>query len=79
MSGEKKDNLVKEVCTKLEITQKELASKFGITTSAISQWNEEVPKVAQIALELILENYQLKNDLNTVVKAHKLLDKYSKN
>ena len=77
MSEEKKENLVKKVCKELGVTQKELSEMFGLTTSAISQWNEEVPKVAQIALELMIENYRLKNDLNTIVKAHKILDEYS--
>ena len=77
MSEEKKDNLVKKVCKELGVTQKELSEMFGLTTSAISQWNEEVPKVAQIALELMIENYRLKNDLNIIVKEHKILNEYS--
>ena len=66
-------NIVKKVCTELGITQKELAEKFGISTSAISQWNEDIPKTAQVALELLIENKKLKDDLDIIKKAHELL------
>lgn len=66
-------NIVKKVCKELNITQKELAEKFGITTSAISQWNEDIPKTAQVALELLIENKKLKDDLHIIKKAHEIL------
>lgn len=66
-------NIVKKVCAELGITQKELAEKFGISTSAISQWNEDIPKTAQVALELLIENKKLKDDLNIIKKAHEIL------
>lgn len=66
-------NIVKKVCLELGITQKELAEKFGISTSAISQWNEDIPKTAQVALELLIENKKLKDDLSIIKKAHEIL------
>lgn len=68
-------NIVKLTCKELGITQKELADKFGISTSAISQWGVDMPKTAQVALELMIENYQLKKDLKTLIEGHKTLSK----
>ncbi len=68
-------NIVKLTCKELGITQKELADKFGISTSAISQWGADIPKTAQIALELMIENYRLKKDLKTLVEGHKTLSR----
>lgn len=68
-------NIVKLTCKELGITQKELADKFGISTSAISQWGTDIPKTAQVALELMIENHQLKKDLKTLVEGHKTLSR----
>lgn len=67
------ENIIKDFCRELEISQKELAEIFGLSTSAISQWNEELPKTAQVALELLVENKKLKNDLSIIKKAHEIL------
>lgn len=69
------ENIVKRTCKELGITQKELADKFGISTSAISQWGADIPKTAQVALELMIENHQLKKDLKTLVEGHKILSR----
>lgn len=68
-------SIVKATCNELGISQKELADKFGISTSAISQWGADIPKTAQVALELMLENNQLKRDLKTLGEAHKILSR----
>jgi|GEM_PF-3252424 len=68
-------SIVKATCNELGISQKELADKFGISTSAISQWGTDIPKTAQVALELMLENNQLKKDLKTLVEAQKTLSR----
>jgi DNA-binding XRE family transcriptional regulator len=69
------ENIVKKTCKELGITQKELAEKFGLTASAISQWDNEVPKTAQIALELMIENNQLKKDLKYIIEGQKTLNR----
>lgn len=70
-----KDNIVKRACKELGITQKELADRLGITPSAISQWGNDVPKTAQVAIELMLENNQLKKDIKTILEGHAVLNR----
>lgn len=71
-------SLIKEVCSVLGITQKELADKFDLLPSAVSQWNNnDVPKTAKVALELMLENKQLKADIKTLIDAQAIAKKYS--
>lgn len=67
-------NIVKSTCKELGITQKELAEMLDVQPSAISNWaNGQIPKMAQLALELLIENKMLKNDLNIIKKAHEIL------
>ncbi len=68
-------NIVKSTCQELGITQKELAERIGVTPSAISQWGNEIPKTAQVALELMIENNTLKKDLQAIIKGHEVLTK----
>ena len=68
-------NQIKKACKILNITQKELAERIGITPSAISQWGNEIPKTAQVALELMIENDMLKKDLKAIIKGHEVLNK----
>ena len=70
----KKENIVKLTCKELGLTQKELAEMLDVQPTAISNWaNGQIPKMAQLALELLLENKTLKNDLNIIKKAHEIL------
>ncbi|MCT7509993.1 helix-turn-helix domain-containing protein [Aliarcobacter cryaerophilus] len=67
-------NIVKKVCAELGITQKELAEELGMKATALSNWaNGDIPQIAQKALELLLENKKLKDDLNIIKKAHEIL------
>lgn len=59
-----KGSIVKRACKELGINQKELAERLGITPSAVSNWANDVPKTAQLALELMVENNQLKKYAN---------------
>lgn len=70
---EEQTNIVKRACKELGITQKELADRIGITPSAISQWGDEIPKTALVALELMIENSNLKKDLNAIIAGHNVL------
>jgi len=55
------ENIVKKVCKELGITQKELAEMLEVSTSAVSLWSKgEIPKMAKIALECMLENKKCK-------------------
>lgn len=71
VSGE---NIVKKVCAELGITQKELAEELGMKPTALSNWaNGDIPQIAQKALELLLENKELKEKFEILKKAHKIL------
>lgn len=69
------DNIVKRACKELGVTQKELAEKLGITPSAISQWGNDVPKTTQVAIELMIENNQLKKDIKVILEGHAVLNR----
>ena len=62
------ENIVKKVCKELGITQKELAEMLDIPTGTISRWasTNEIPKTAEIALNLLIENKKLKEKLNVL-------------
>ncbi len=58
-------NIVKKVCEELKRNQSELSKKIGVSPSKISEWNSgkrEIPKIVTFALNLILENRELKKD-----------------
>jgi predicted XRE-type DNA-binding protein len=62
-------NIVKKVCEELKINQSELSQVLGVSTSAISEWNKgNIPKMAQLALKLMLENREQKNQLKSIKK-----------
>ncbi len=71
------ENIVKQTCKELGLTQKELAEELGMKPTALSNWaNGDIPIIGEKALKLLLENKKLKNDLNTLAKAHKILADY---
>lgn len=52
-----------KVCEILGITRQELANKLGISTATINSWTSDPARVSQttkIALELMIENHELK-------------------
>ena len=63
---EKEVHLVKRVCKEYNITQIELAEKLDIPRGTISRWvsTENMPKTAELALELMLKNKELENKLD---------------
>ena len=66
-------NIVKKVCAELAITQKELAEELDVLQSTVSGWAKgDIPKMTKIALELMLENKELKYKLNIFKEAHKI-------
>ncbi|EPA5166423.1 helix-turn-helix domain-containing protein [Campylobacter jejuni] len=68
-----KENIVKEVCKELNITQKELSEILGVPQTTISGWaTTKIPKMAELALNLLIENKTLKEKLEIFKKAHKI-------
>lgn len=52
-----------KVCEILGITRQELANKLGISTATINSWTSDPARVSQttkLALELMIENHELK-------------------
>ena len=69
-----KDNIVKRVCKELGLTQKELAERLDVSTASISLWAKgDIPKMAQLALELMLENKELKDKLERIREARDII------
>jgi len=72
---EAKINPVKHTCQELGITQKELANLLDVKPTAVSNWaNGDIPKLAQIVLEQMLEIKDLKEKLNKVGEFKVLLN-----
>ena len=68
------ENIVKLTCKELGITQKELGDMLDVPTSNISRWaNGDIPKMAKMALELMLENKELKIKLQIIKTARDLI------
>jgi transcriptional regulator with XRE-family HTH domain len=65
MTEEKEENLVKKVCKEYNITQIELSKKLDIPRGTISRWvsTSNIPKTAELALNLMLKNKELENKL----------------
>ena len=67
-------NIVKKVCAELGITQKELAEELDVPQPTVTRWSKgDIPKMTKIALELMLENKELKEKFEILKKAHKIL------
>lgn len=64
---------VKLVCETLKITQTQLANLMGLHYTAFSKWNEKIPKNMDLFLDSILENHKLKQELESIKKAIKIL------
>jgi len=70
------DNIVKKVCKELGITQKELAERLGTHLTTVQKWAgaKEIPNNAKKCLDLLVENYKLKEKLNKFQTAFNLID-----
>lgn len=66
------ENIVKLTCKELDITQKELAERLGVPPTTVSGWVNEIPKMTELALTLLIENKQLKDKLEVFKKAFKV-------
>lgn len=71
--------MFKKVCTTLGISRTELAEKLGLSKTTVDSWsdNSRISKTAQVALELMLENYRLKNVIKNFQESFTLLNSYN--
>ena len=70
-------NIVKYVCSELDITQKALAEDIGVSEGTVNRWSakpEDVPLQTHKTLLLLLENAQLKANQDKLHKAISLLE-----
>ena len=67
------ENIVKQTCKELGVTQKELAEMLDVSPASVSDWAKgNIPKMTEKALELIIENKGLKEKLNIFKQAHQI-------
>jgi len=70
-------NIVKYVCSELDITQKALAEEIGVSEGTVNRWSakpEDMPLQTQKTLKILLENAQLKENQNKLQTALSLLE-----
>lgn len=70
-------NLVKYVCSELNITQKTLSEEIGVSEGTVNRWSakpEDIPLQTKKTLQLLLENAQLKENQEKLQKAISLLE-----
>lgn len=70
-------NMVKYVCTELNITQKALSEEIGVSEGTVNRWSakpDELPLQIQKTLKLLLENVQLKSNQEKLQKALALIE-----
>ncbi len=74
---DKMKNMVKYVCSELNITQKTLAEEIGVSEGTVNRWSakpDELPLQIQKTLNLLLENVQLKSNQEKLQKALALIE-----
>jgi len=70
---EENKNIVKLTCQELGITQKELAERLEVSPASVSDWAKgNIPKMTELALNLMIENIELKKKLTIFKEAHKI-------
>ncbi len=70
------ENIVQKVCKELNINQTELAKRLDVGTSTVSEWKKgNIPKMAELALKLILENRQQKKQIQKIKEFSSFLQK----
>jgi len=74
MNKDKELNIVKKVCAEFDINQAELSRRLDVTPATISEWaNGQIPKMAEMALNLMIENKNIKQHLENVKKFYQTL------
>ncbi|PCI30999.1 MAG: transcriptional regulator [SAR324 cluster bacterium] len=76
MNEEHCESIVNRVCIEFGFSQKKLADMLDVSEPTIAKWNKgEIPKMANLALGLLLENKKLKEDLEEFTLLKKTLKK----
>lgn len=75
----KQENIVKRVCAKLGITQKELAEIMKINDVTVRNWSSkgQIPESSISFMECLIENKNLKKENEEIKQALSILKKYS--
>lgn len=60
---------VREVCSKLGITQLELAKMMGVHYSTFSKWKENPPLSSELFMRALVEKEELKQELERIRSA----------
>ena len=65
--AKEEENLIKKVCKEYGVTQIELAMALDIPRGTISRWvsTKNIPRTAELALNLMLKNRELENKLES--------------
>ncbi|MFW2578427.1 hypothetical protein [Aliarcobacter butzleri] len=73
------ENIVKRVCAKLGITQKELAEIMKINDVTVRNWSSkgQIPESSISFMECLIENKNLKKENEEIKQALSILKKYS--
>jgi len=67
-------NIVKKVCAEFNISQSELSRQLEVSPATISDWaSGQIPKMAELALNLMIENKKIKQHLENVKKFYQTL------
>jgi transcriptional regulator with XRE-family HTH domain len=77
---EKEENIVKRVCKELGLTYKQLGEKIGVAEGTIKQnaVKENVSEQITKALEILLENKELKEQLQETEQLKAILKNFTK-
>lgn len=63
-------NIVKQVCDEFGISQAELARRLDVPASTVGTWaSGKIPKMAEVALSLMIENKRQKEILDAIKTA----------
>lgn len=61
----KDDNLVNQCCSLLEIELSEFCIRYELSESTLKGWRKTLPNYGKVMLEQIMENYELKKELES--------------
>ncbi|OCS40114.1 hypothetical protein CFVI92203_09240 [Campylobacter fetus subsp. venerealis cfvi92/203] len=69
-------NLHIKVCRKLSLSRQELSDILGVSPTTLNSWSDDsrVSQTTRKALELMLENYELKEQLRKIKQGQEALN-----